>query len=199
MMKMRRTWEGEGKDGGLAKCPPDSRKSLALPDRPAGCPRTSPPMEDPMALPKTSESALPGTPPENGAPTKLPSALRKLLKATPEEDWPKLRAYLVECEEAGELLDLLPEMTRVMKTCPAKIMGRLGRREISTDQAAKAYTQLHDSMHGVRQALQEILHLAGFEDVRPPAEPDPAENAGTQDPEPLSGPLPPRREQALKT
>src|SRR5437762_7390771 len=99
-----------------------------------------------MATPKTAESAMPGTTPENGALTKMPSALRKLLASTPEKDWPKLRGFLVECEEAGELLDLLPEMTRVMKTCPAKIMGRVGRREISADQLDKAYTQLHDSM-----------------------------------------------------
>src|SRR5436189_6413289 len=32
-----------------------------------------------------------------------------------EKDWPRLRAYLIECEEAGELLDLVPEMNRVMK------------------------------------------------------------------------------------
>jgi len=149
-----------------------------------------------MPLPKTAETTLPGTAPENGALTKLPSALRKLLVATPEKDWPKLRGFLVECEEAGELLDLLPEMTRVMKTCPAKIMGRVGRREISTDQVEKAYTQLHDSMHGVRQALQEILHVAGFEDVRPPAEPDPAGKAEAPDPEPLTAPRAPRPEQA---
>jgi len=149
-----------------------------------------------MTLPKTAESVMPGTAPEPGALTKLPSALRKLLVATPEKDWPKLRGFLVECEEAGDLLDLVPEMTRVMKTCPAKIMGRVGRREISSAQAEKAYTQLHDSMHGVRQALQEILHVAGFEDVRPPAVPDPAGKAGAPDPEPPPAPRAPRPEQA---
>jgi len=152
-----------------------------------------------MALPKTAESALPRTAPENGALTKMPSALRKLLASTPEKDWPKLRAYMIECEEAGELLDLVPEMNRVMKACNARIMARVGRREITADQLDKAYTQLHDSMHGVRHALQAILHLAGFEDVRPPGETDPAGKAGAPEPETLTGPRAPRPERSLAT
>jgi hypothetical protein len=152
-----------------------------------------------MAAPKTAESALPGTTPENGAAQKLPSALRKLLASTPEKDWPRLRGFLIECEEAGELVDLIPEMTRVMKTCPARIMGRVGRREITADQLDKAYTQLHDSMHGVRQALHELLHLAGFEDVRPPEGTNPAGQPGAPDPEPLTEPRAPKPKQALAT
>jgi hypothetical protein len=46
------------------------------------------------------------------------------------------------------------------------------------------------------QALQELLHLAGFEDVRPPAETDAAGKAGAPDPEPVTGPRAPRPEQA---
>ena len=141
-----------------------------------------------MTLPKTGETALPGSTPENGAVQKMPSALRKLLASTPEKDWPKLRGFLVECEEAGELVDLLPEMTQVVKTCLAKIMGRVGRREISADQLDKAYTQLHDCIDGVRQALQELRHLAGFEDVRPPGETDPAGKTGVTEPEVPTGP-----------
>ena len=149
-----------------------------------------------MTLPKTGETASSGTTPEIGAVQKLPSALRKLLLSTPEKDWPKLRAFLIECEQASELVDLVPEMNRVMKTCNARIMARVGRREVAADQLDKAYTQLHDSMHGVRHALQAILHLAGFEDVRPPAETDPTDTAGPPDPELLTMPRAPRPEQA---
>ena len=115
---------------------------------------------------------------------------------TPEKDWPRLKTFLIESQEEGEIVDLLPEMNRVMKTCPARIMGRVGRREISADQLEKGWTQLYDSLHGVRQAQQELLYLAGFEDVRPPAEPDPSAKAGAPDPEPLTGPRAPKPEHA---
>jgi hypothetical protein len=153
-------------------------------------------MEDPMAAPKTAESALPGTPPENGALTKMPSALRKLLASTPEKDWPRLKTFLIESQEEGQIVDLLPEMNRVMKTCPARTMGRVGRREISADQLEKGWTQLYDSLHGVRHAQQELLYLAGFEDVRPPGETDPEVKAGAPDPEPLTEPRAPKPEHA---
>jgi hypothetical protein len=150
-----------------------------------------------MTALKYSEAPVPGPSPEAATPQKLPSSVRKLLAATPEKDWPRLRVFLTESEEAGELLDLLPEMNRVMRTCPARIMGRVGRREITADQLDQAYTQLHDSMHGVRQALQAILHLAGFEDVRPPGEGGPMGKAGASDPDSLAGPPAPRPKQAL--
>src|SRR5262245_2721647 len=98
--------------------------------------------------------------------SKLSPAVRKLLAATPEKEWPRIRAFLIESEEEGELVEMLPEVNRVMKYCPAKLMGRVGKREISVEQLDKAYTMLHDSIHGVRHALQSLLHLAGFRDHR---------------------------------
>lgn len=134
-----------------------------------------------MIGPKAAESAV--VPPQEQAGTsKLPQAVRKLLSTTSEKEWPRIRAFLIESEEEGELVEMLPELNRVMKFCPAKLMGRVGRREITVDQLDKAYTMLHDSIHGVRHALQSLLHLAGFRDNRvgddrTPAVPGPAGGA----------------------
>jgi hypothetical protein len=116
--------------------------------------------------PKKPEAASPEKPQEAPATQKLPLSIRKLLGSTPEKDWPKIRAFLVESEEELELVEMLPEINRVMKQCPAKLMGKIWKREISVDQPDRAYTQLHDSIHGVRQAADALLELAGFRDYR---------------------------------
>jgi hypothetical protein len=124
-------------------------------------------LEETAMTPKSSE---PGPSPavlETHGAQKLPTSFRKLLATTPEKEWPKIRAFLIESEEAGELVDMLPDMTRVMKYCPARLMGMVGKRQITGEQLDKAYTQLHDSLHGVRQALYTLLHLAGLLETRP--------------------------------
>jgi len=115
---------------------------------------------------KKPDAGAPGRPPEIPATQKLPLAIQRLLEATPENDWPRIRAFLVESEEELELVDLLPEINRVMKQCPGKLMGRIWKREIQADQPDPAYTRLHDSIHGVRQAAEALLELAGFWDFR---------------------------------
>ena len=134
-----------------------------------------------MIGPKAAESTVVPAQEQAGT-SKLPQAVRKLLSTTPEKEWPRIRAFLIESEEEGELVEMLPELNRVMKFCPAKLMGRVGRREITVDQLDKAYTMLHDSIHGVRHALQSLLQLAGFRDNRvgedrAPAVPGPAGGA----------------------
>lgn len=114
---------------------------------------------------KSPEVAVPGAA-DQGLLSKLSPAARKLFASMPEKEWSRIRAFLVESEEEGELVEMLPEVNRVMKYCPAKLMGRVGKREISVEQLDKAYTMLHDSIHGVRHALQSLLHLAGFRDNR---------------------------------
>lgn len=133
------------------------------------------------ATPKTLDPLAPMTPSDVAATQKLPPAIRKVLASTLEKDWPKLRVLQIESEEAGELVDMLPEMNRVMKYCPARLMGRVGRREITADQLDKAYTQLHDSLHGVRQALHALLHLAGFQEYRSRDEGEPSGKGGPAD------------------
>ncbi len=118
-----------------------------------------------MTGPKAAEAAVPALA-DQGLLSKLSPALRKLLSSTPEKECSKIRAFVVESEEEGELVEMLPEVNRVMKYCPAKLMGRVGRREITVDQLDKAYTLLHDSIHGVKHALQSLLHLAGFREPR---------------------------------
>jgi hypothetical protein len=92
--------------------------------------------------------------------------VRQLLGATPEQDWPKIRAFLAESEEELELIELLPLIHRVMMQGPARLMGRIWKGEVSVDQPDRAYSQLHDSIHGVRQAALALLELAGFRDFR---------------------------------
>lgn len=118
-----------------------------------------------MTGPKAAEVVAPVAA-EPGLLSKLSPSARKLFASTPEKEWPRIRAFLVESEEEGELVEMLPEVNRVMKYCPAKLMGRVGKREISVEQLDKAYTLLHDSIHGVRHALQSLLHLAGFREHR---------------------------------
>jgi len=116
--------------------------------------------------PKKAEGAAPEKAPEGPVIQKLPLSIRKLLGTHPERDWAKIRAFLVESEEEQELVELLPEINRVMRLVPAKLMGRIWKREISVDQPDKAYTRLHDAIHGVRQAALELLELAGLYEYR---------------------------------
>jgi hypothetical protein len=64
---------------------------------------------------------------------------------------------------------MLPEMHRVMKICPPKLVGRVRKREITGDELDQGYRQLHDAIHGVRQAMYALLHLAGQKDPRLPS------------------------------
>ena len=93
---------------------------------------------------------------------RLSAADRKLLQATPVKGWPKLRIVSVVCQEAGELVELVPEMNRVMKICPAMILARGHRGEIPQTQGTEGYAQLHDAVNNVRNALNTMLYLAGF-------------------------------------
>ncbi|HEV3029373.1 MAG TPA: hypothetical protein VG457_17470 [Planctomycetota bacterium] len=122
-------------------------------------------MEDLMETEKPDAGSLPKLQDIPATP-KLPLAIWRLLGATPETEWPKIRAFLVGSEEELELVDMLPEINRVMNQCPSKLMGRIWKREISIDQPDRAYIQLHDSIHGVRQAAEAVLELAGFRDYR---------------------------------
>jgi len=148
---------------------PEVRGGDASPKPPApGAPGShDPPLEGTAMNPKMPEAGPIPVMPEPAAAQKLPPGLRKLVATTPEKEWPKIRAFLIESEEAGELVDMLPDMTRVMKYCPARLMGMVGKRQITAEQLDRAYTQLHDSLHGVRQALYMLLHLAGLLESRP--------------------------------
>ena len=116
--------------------------------------------------PRKPEAVVPA--PSASAPTNppLPVSIRQLLGATPLADWPKIRAFLAESEEELELIELLPLIHRVMMQGPSRLMGRIWKREISVDQPDRAYSRLHDSIHGVRQAALALLELAGFRDFR---------------------------------
>jgi hypothetical protein len=124
--------------------------------------------ENPMTAPKKTEGALAEKDSQSLPPDRLPAALRKMLQATPKNDWSKIRAFFVESEEEGELVEMLPEMNRVMKVCPPKLVGRVLKHEITGDELEKGYMQLHDAIHGVRQALYALLHLAGYRDYQMP-------------------------------
>jgi len=136
-----------------------------------------------MTVPKSPDPEFPGRAPEDTGAAKLEALVRKVLASTPEKDWVRIRAVLVQSEVAGELLDLLPEMNRVMKVCPARLMGRVSRRELAAEQVDRAYTELHDSLHGVRRSLHSLLHLAGVSDLRPQGDPAPRETGGPPGPE----------------
>lgn len=109
---------------------------------------------------KNAQAAVPSTL-EALVADRLSVADRKFLSATPMKSWPKVRLVFVACEEAGELVELISEMNRVMLTCPAIIMSRTGKGELGRDQGTDGYAQLHDSIHSVRNAQHAMLLLAG--------------------------------------
>jgi hypothetical protein len=151
-------------------------------------------LEDPMTAPKKTDETPLETELEGPTPERIPAALRKVLRATPSDEWSKIRFFLVESEEEGELVELLPEMRRGMKTCMPKLVKRVRKREITAQELDRGYMQLHDAIHGVRQALYALLHLAGYRDYRIPKAPNagegpggPAEEGGESEPESLAG------------
>lgn len=141
-----------------------------------------------MITEKGFEGALPGKEPQNSRGDRLPAAVLKLIEATRKKEWSKIRAFQVGSEEEGELVEMLPEVNRVMRVCPPKLVGRVRKHEITGDQLDQGYQQLHDAIHGVRQALYALLILAGFKDPekkdREPEESPQASAAPAEDPGP---------------
>src|SRR5947208_3177867 len=118
MMTTEKTREPEGKGGSSSPKPTGFAQPRST-TWPAGNPHLK--LEEPMTHLKTPEPAtIPGASDAAGA-QRLPPGVRKLLAQAPEKDWPKIRAFLIESEEEGELVDMLPEMNRVMKYCPARL------------------------------------------------------------------------------
>lgn len=146
---------------------------------------TAPSKEDPSAAARTLEAAIAD---------RLSAADRKLLQATPAKSWPKLRIVFIGCEEAGELVELIPEMNRVMKTCPAMILSRAHKGEITQAQGTEGYAQLHDSVNSVRNAQNTMLYLAGFRVPDPFAAKSPAKAAAD-----APGPAPQRGAVAVRS
>jgi len=129
------------------------------------------------AGPKKSENIGPRMAAEAPPPGRVPQAVRQLMEAAPPGEWAKIRAFLIESEEEGELLELLPDMNRVMKFCPPRLVGRVPKREVTGDELDWGYMRLHDAIHGVRTAIYSILHLAGFRDHPMPPSPKTAASA----------------------
>lgn len=117
-----------------------------------------------MTTLKSNDASVPGRELQISSVGRMPAAVLKLIQATPKKEWSKIRAYLIGSEEEGELIDMLPEVNRVMSVCPPKLVGRVRKHEITSDQLDQGYQQLHDAINGVRQALYALLILAGFKD-----------------------------------
>lgn len=117
-----------------------------------------------MTTQKSDDAAVPGRELQISNVGRIPASVLKLIQATPKKEWSKIRAYLIGSEEEGELIEMLPEVNRVMSVCLPKLIGRVRKHEITGDQLDQGYQQLHDAIHGVRQALYALLILAGFKD-----------------------------------
>jgi len=119
---------------------------------------------------------------------KLPLGLRKLLAALPEREWYRIRSFVVESNEVGELVELIPQANRAMEKCPARMIHRIRTKEITGQQVDEVYNGLHDAIHGVRQAVHQIFRLAGLQPTKPRISreaPDPEEPPGEDVPAPL--------------
>jgi len=113
---------------------------------------------------------------------KLSGGLKKLLVTLPERDWMQIRAFHVESDEEGQLLDMVPSVNRAMKVCPSQVIRRLRMKEITAQELDEAYNKLHDAIHGLRQALQELFKLAAVPHERPGNENDRAKAAPAKPP-----------------
>jgi hypothetical protein len=135
-----------------------------------------------MTAIRTTDPATPEKGVDPGCLERLPASVRKLVLATPEKEWSKIRAHLVESEEEGELVEMLPDMNRVMSVCPKKLLKRVLRRELSAQDFDQGFRKLHDALHGVRQAIYAILQQSGCKI------PDSKPGESDEDVEPESGP-----------
>lgn len=133
------------------------------------------------------EEPLPGKESAAQSPDRIPQAVQKMMESTPRKLWSKIRAILIESEEEGELVEMLPEMNRVMKVCPPKLLGLVRKRKLTGAALDQGYTQLHDALHGVRQAMYALLHLAGYRDYRLPGTGGSGPKDGESDPPPEPG------------
>lgn len=110
----------------------------------------------------------PGATPSGPAPAaapafpSLPPALQSMLAALPVESWPKIRIVLVETEEEGELVELLPDLKRAMMFCPPRLVTRQKAGELEVGMFDRCYARLHEALHGVREAVSTILDLGGL-------------------------------------
>lgn len=175
--------EGAGNTGmGFPKVP----AVLPVPVRPVLAPvaRTLKNEEDAKTDPRTLlettrlRRELPEPPPPVPAPAdRIPPSVQKLMQSTPLREWGRIRAFLIESEEEGDLVEMLPEMRRVMKICPPKLIGRVRKREITGEDLDRGYRQLHEALHRVREAMHALLLLAGYRDFRLPGPGKGAKNA----------------------
>ena len=124
-------------------------------------------------MPENKKPSAPpgGTPakplPETVPVKKLSGDLKRLLEALPERHWNQIRAFHVESDEEGQILAMVPLMSRAMKICPTQVIRRLKLKEITAQELDEAYGKLHDAIHGLRQALHELFNLAAAVKGRP--------------------------------
>ena len=144
-----------------------------------------------MNEPKKSPAGAEAPRPENLIPiAKLSAGLRRLLESMPEREWYRIRSFLIQTDEEGQLAEMLPLTRRAMEICPPKVIARIRAKEITGNQVDDGYRKLHESIHGVREALLHLFELAGVSLDRPVRRPY-ARKAGPVGPEEASPPRAP--------
>ncbi len=127
----------------------------------------------------------PDTPGETIALDRLPAGFRRLLKSLPERDWSRLRTFVIDCEEVGQLAETIPLASRAMEVCPPRMIARIRAKEITGQQVDDVYNAFHDAIHGVRQAVFRIFQLTALSPQRGP------KGAPVEAPKPAKVELPP--------
>lgn len=151
-----------------------------------------------MNEPKKSPAPVAAPPSTSLVPiAKLSAGLRRLLESLPERDWYRIRSFHIQSDEEGQLAEMLPLMRRAMEICPPKVIARIRAKEITGNQVDDGYRKLHESIHGVREALLHLFELSGISLDTPARRPYtrkiPPEGVQPQAPKvnsPVGGPLP---------
>lgn len=146
-----------------------------------------------MNEPKKSPAPVAAPPSTSLIPiAKLSAGLRRLLESLPEREWYRIRAFHIQSDEEGQLAEMLPLIRRAMEACPPKVIARIRAKEITGNQVDDGYRKLHESIHGVREALLHLFELSGISLDAPARRPYtrkiPPEAAKVTSP--VGGPLP---------
>ena len=113
----------------------------------------------------------PETPDTENAPDqvpwqKIPLGIRRFLRSIPEREWHKVKAFLINSDEEGQIGEMLPLARRAMDLCPPRMIARIRSKEITGKEDA-----LHSALSMCREAASNGGNQADVRPMRAPGTP----------------------------